>query len=125
MEDRILEYLSAAEAAIEQYGEGAVEFALSIARIDAFSHVAGGFLALAFAWAFIFPVKNLLIRQSEKIQDRIDREFARNISLLLVYILAFGAFVASLVEVLNVFAWIGIFKPEVWLAYKALNGIGG
>ncbi len=123
MEDRILEYLDTIEGAIAEHGPDAVDLALTVARIDAAQTLLYGLGLILLAGVVCGPFTSSVWSYAKKHCDPIDSATTR-----LVYGAVGGPTCLTLLVfgfegLLNAFAWIGLFQPEVWIAHKALAAL--
>ncbi|MFT6474685.1 MAG: hypothetical protein ACJAUS_002410 [Qipengyuania sp.] len=122
MEDRIIQYLDAADNALAQYGPQAVELAMWMGRIGAIQAIVTPLLfttacIIILAW----PLRTLW-RGASNINDSADAAIARFV-ILIAAAVVIGFAIVGIVSFINIYAWIGIFHPEIWIAHTALNAI--
>lgn len=114
----------------EKYGPGAVDLTLEVGRIAAAQTIVPGMIALVAA-VFLLPkaVRSLCEANAASAAyyapggDRAESEAAGR-AWLLFWICAVPSVPASLLAAFclsNAFAWVGLFRPEVYLAAKLLN----
>lgn len=106
--------------AVEVYGPKATSLVLETGRVAAmqelvtgFAFAAGALIALSAAWIFL--------RKFWKINDYddgVEAVFAASVISVLLGLLAVPTAVAYLT---NVFAWVGLNHPEIYLAAKLLK----
>lgn len=127
--DRIAEVMARAAEAAEKlaidHGGQAVDLALAVARIEALSIVATGFLGAALGAALLYGA-NRFIRRALVTKDTAE-VFNECVGLWLLGVLCAvpGAVVllVNIGDALSIKAWVGVFYPEYWIAMKALSGL--
>jgi hypothetical protein len=105
---------SAATKLVESHGQDAVDLVLMAGRIDALSTFIPGFIwcLLAIGWYKIF--KAIASEVNSANTDRLALQILSWAGGLIFFIL-------SLKWLLNLWAWVGIFYPEIWLFHKAVG----
>ena len=122
MEEKLIEYLEAFESLAVEYTPQAIELASWVARISAIQVIATGIVYVLVAW-FLMCLANRFVRRGKEIY-RSDESYNYEMWFVLGTFSCLGSiglFAASLLKLLNIFAWVGMFRPEVWIVYKALN----
>ena len=135
MNEKILEWMGLLEQAIGQYAPAVGDMALMLARIESIKTVFFGLLFAALAGVF-FHYSFRYWRSSIRIANR-DSEDEDFEELYRLYckdkevihagvgtgygLLAVGFLGSGAGGVLNIYAWIGMFDPLVWLSAKALG----
>ena len=126
MEEQILEYLEAVEGAVAQHGPQAVELALLIARIDAAHALVTPLLWTAFfAVVWAWPMKRLWSWAIERDRTRRYEEPPGKFVAGLASVAVAIPTLKSVIGLMNGYAWVGLFSPEVWIAYKAMQAVIG
>jgi hypothetical protein len=123
MEDRIFEYLDAAQGAITQYGPDAVALALTVARISAGTQIFVGALLLLGAWILAFPVRRAVWAANPGGGYDGDWPTPRIVYALIAGVAVVVGGIGGVAAALDPFAWVGVFRPEVWIAYKAMLAV--
>ena len=113
--DKLEQYFEAAKGVIEQYGGDVAEVGLNVLRIEAISEI---FFPLAVI-LFLFASLPLMIRFGKWInQKAIDDRSEPWEMIYIVHILLGIFFLIQLVSLLNLWAWVGIFYPELYAVHK-------
>lgn len=124
IQGRFLEYLDAAEEALSQYGPAVVDATLLWARVDAASGLVVPFLGvigLAVVWAW--PMR---VWWDEALSLRKSRRDEFYIVVPGIVSAALGAITfAAISSLLDIWRWVGLFVPELWLMHKAISAITG
>lgn len=127
LEDKAVEILDKADVAIstfadklgelaKQYGPEVADAAFALARIDAISTLLTPFLCLVLCSAALRWAWKPAWEWSDK--DKYgDREFAVFMGLC---VLGVGV-LTSFFMLADVWAWVGIFEPKLWLAKRVLG----
>ena len=128
MEEQILEYLEVVEGAVAHHGPQAVELALLVARIDAAQALLAPLLWTAFfAVMWVWPMKRLWAWAVERDRNHTSHDDEPP-SMVVAGVASVAIAVPSSVSViclLNIYAWVGLFAPEVWIAYRAMQAVTG
>lgn len=126
MEEQILEYLEAVEGAVAHHGPQAVELALLVARIDAAQALLTPLLWTAFfAVMWVWPMKRLWSWAVERDHTRTDEEPPGKLVAGLASMVMAVPSSVSVIDLMNIYAWVGLFAPEVWIAYRAMQAVTG
>lgn len=145
MEERILEYLDAVEALLAEHGGQIAETLLVWARIDAASGLICALGMMICGGALMWFGLPRLVRTWER-GSKLHEEWCKaaigseaetniawmgagNVALLLCAGVAsvVGAIVTLLnfAKLFNVWRWVGMFQPELWIIHKSLSAVSG
>ena len=111
-----------------QYGPDVADVAdveLLAARVDAASGIVAGVASVAAAVAFAFALRYSIREHSDAVGD--EERCSRDEEIPWFFAMigsGLGAAFASIIGaamLLNVWRWVGIFEPKVWLAGKLLG----
>lgn len=140
--DKMQSFFDAAEKVLEQYGAEAVDLGLSVLRIDALSQMSFS-LSVLFVMCAMYPFYvpwyrkwmqdshnacytyiNTLPEGEERtrlesIKDTWDLELRKFVGVASMLAYCFLGFLAGL-QMINVWAWVGIFYPELYAVHKFL-----
>jgi hypothetical protein len=116
---------------ISQYSGPAAELALAVGRVAAIKEIVTGVVCLIIAGvaaklAFKFATKARAAYEFEQKKERYSERNDGPIAMPVIYtagstFIGVIMFFSGIGNVLNLFAWAGIFEPAVYLAAKALN----
>ena len=122
--DRLANYLDAFERAVIDVAPHAAEAALLWARIDAASGLVGPLLLLvSLSWIGIRWGRSMW--EWARSQSREDREPGPIVVATFASGLwSFFAFICAAM-VFNIWRWVGIFYPEMWIIHKTVSAITG
>jgi hypothetical protein len=111
--DKIEQYFDAAKLVIDQYGGDVADLALAALRIEAASTLATPLLLLLLAY-FLYRVAKRIygIEKDETGDGQFTLMFGTPIIAAL--------FVLGVFKLINVWAWVGIFYPELYAVHKFL-----
>jgi hypothetical protein len=124
LQQALAQALNAIQQAAQQHGPAAAELALWVAWTGAFSRVVGSALLLAVGLASMLICYRLGRFGVRKLADTKNDEWG-----WLAYCSGIGAIVslfcivAGFVRLLNAYAWVGLWRPEVFLAARLLGWI--
>lgn len=103
---------------VDTHGQDAVDLALTVARIDAAGVIIQG--------AFFIAVGVLAALLTKHIIKKITAGEWEELVAIVTFPIGMGA-VASLIggaiDFINIWAWVGIFEPKLWLAHKAIQAV--
>lgn len=141
MEERILEYLDAAEQALATYGPMAVEGTLMWVRVDAASGLFRPLLftilcvVLCLVWTKAW-MKVRLDRMSfwkergdTEVRETSKKERAREYSAewkflgVIPAVLPWSLPLLVSLSLMDLWRWVGIFVPELWLVHRAISAL--
>ena len=114
---------SSAESVVNKYGPTVVDTVLWITRIEAMNKLAIGFIALA---VLIFLVKKGK-QLHAWVKDKDNNLEVEDAMPGIVVVIAFGglgaiaSFIVACIMLLNIWNYVGIVKPEIYLAKKAVD----
>lgn len=129
LENKAVEILDKSQAAIatfadnlvemaQQYGPDVAEAALTMARIDALSSLVPALVGLIATVVYVyFFFKKMMPWVNAEHDYDINRTFTCIVSTVAMFFV--GLF--SLVGVLNLWLWVGVFEPKLWVAKKVLG----
>jgi len=100
--------------AASKYGHATLDLVLNYARIDAINHLITGFFWLLM---FITAIIIFIIFIKKAAKENNELFFAIGVSSL---ILSFGSFLATVTILLNVWNWVGIDHPEIYLVHQGI-----
>lgn len=106
-----------------QYGPDAATFALEVGRVGALREIAYGSAWAAVAVGAMLSTK-WLVAATRRLYDNGrsgGEEIGPGILAAVFMGLTAGASIAALNSLLNLYAWVGIWRPEVYLAARALG----
>jgi hypothetical protein len=109
--DRMEGYFDAAQGVIKQYGGDVAELGLMALRIDAFSVLFPGLLFAVLAMVWCRFVKRVYQYEKDETRDGAGTIIAS----VIFGIVTLVVFAPAL---LNIWAWAGIFYPELWAIHK-------
>ena len=113
--DRMEGYFTAAQGVIEKYGGDVAALGLNALRIDAITHIAPNLVGMIILLTIAFCGYKLLPTVIEK-----DPKY--NTPLIIVpWIMMIAGGVGGVVNLallFNIWAWAGIFYPELWAIHK-------
>ena len=104
--------------AVSQYGPDATNLAIEVGRIGALNCVVGGFAALLLATGLAALCWWLWLKVA-RAQD--EAQLGLGLLASVVSLGCFACVFGALMQLSNVYAWAGIWHPEIYLAAKALN----
>jgi len=115
MEDKLVYYLDQAEKFITENAGDALDLALFVARIDALQSLVLALAGLATGLAIHWFI-------SMKLYSKYKANNDDDIMPLVIIpaLISTITIVTSIVYLLNIFMWVGLFRPEVWIIHKAL-----
>lgn len=116
--DKYLEKLS---AALEQFGPHSAELAIAVGRIGAAERVLWGFILAALAVALLWGALLPLLRKLRTAQIDDDSTAVYFAGALIAGTVCFFLFGQALSNLTDLYAWAGLWRPEVYLAAKALK----
>lgn len=105
-------------SALKQYGPDAVDLAMAVGRVGAIRDVAIGvlFLILAVIWS---SGGLWVVKKTMKAEGGFEEaSFFMSLIGAVGFLILIGV---ALNNLLDLYAWAGIFRPEIYLAAKALN----
>ena len=111
---------------VSKHGPDAAELALAVARVGAIKTVVIGIVLVGLSVTG-FRVALGLYRSALGIvadggdRYRNDEEVPRFVGAALLCVVSAFLLVPGFIQLLDVYAWAGIFRPEIFLAAKALN----
>jgi hypothetical protein len=109
--------------ALHKYGPDAAQLALAIGRVGAIQTVGSGLICAAIAVAAAKAVVKF-VTIGRGIKDP-DKEFGYVMTLAVggavIGIAGFACAISAIVYLTNLYAWVGMFNPAIYLAAKALN----
>lgn len=117
-EKAVAHIADAAQKLAEQYGQPSLHLLLDVARIEAASSLfCGLFLCLltGLLWFGIYKICKLAPKNNDEVAPALTALIGGSISL---FTFSFG-----MINLFSVWAWIGLFRPEIWLAHKALEAV--
>ncbi len=123
--DKLDQYFEAARHVIEQYGGDAVNLGLAALRIEAASELIPAvvtFIAALFLWKKVNPFAQFHIAKTiseeggRRYRDDHDMKFIGAGAISAILILIFGIIFLS--SVLNIWAWAGLFYPELYAVHQ-------
>lgn len=109
---KLVEWMSAFEAAVVEVAPKAAELALAYARVDAAGHLLVGLIGAAVLWLSVWSYLKHADFWFEKAAEVCGIPALTGIS---------GALVAA-INLLNIWNWVGLFYPELYLVRMALGG---
>lgn len=126
LENKAVEILDKSQAAIagfadqlqelaKQYGPDVADAALMMARIDAAQGLVGGVVAAVITWVCFVSTRSLIKKAKAQPYEMWD------VGAIIVGVCgAFAALVAVL-TLADIWRWVGIFEPKLWLAKRILG----
>lgn len=116
--DKYIEKLS---AALVQFGPQAADLALTVGRVGAVNELVSGFAALALAVVLLRYAVSPLFRKVRDAgyDDPLDPLYFCGSFFLSIVCAAL--LVGSAMSLTDIYAWVGLWKPEIYLAAKALK----
>lgn len=104
----------------KQYGPTAMDFALTLGRVDAARHVA---LTLSITALAIFLVTRLSRVWAWATKNADETDGLSIYGGIGVWIATIFLVAATIIRASNIYPFVGLFKPEIYLAAKALGWI--
>lgn len=119
---KLVEWMSAFEAAVVEVAPQAAELALAYARVDAAGNLLVG-VALAVVSCVLLTKATKLYRSGVEESKNSSHGAAGDIFLIGSLLGGPGAVLGSMaaVNVLNIWNWVGLFYPELYLVRMALG----
>lgn len=114
--DKMEGFFDAAQKVLQQYGGDAVDLGLNVLRIDAFSQLLPGVLALCVLFLTL-KVANPIVKFK---QADADNDSIAGIVGVLGCVSLLIAGVVTFANLFNVWAWVGLFYPEIYAVHKFL-----
>ena len=106
--------------AVEVYGPKATSLVLETGRVAAMQDIARGFAFLAVA-CVCFAIAVICVKKSAKLTEQ---DIAEPLYFIGMMVSSFGllfSVIGALINLVDVFAWIGLQHPEIYLAAKLLK----
>lgn len=101
-----------------KYGPVAWDTMLWLVRIDAIQYLGAGFICLGILIAILYWSIRLI---KEGIKEQEERKGVPGILLLVVG--GTGFFVGTVVNLLDIWNWVGLFYPELYLAKQLIDKV--
>lgn len=115
---QLTEYMKAMEGLVTQYAPDAINLGLNVARIHALQVVLLGVGSLALVvWGARLFEKTL--KGVTRVEDMKSSELSRLVGA--VFLLAAPTISGFLMNVWNLWAWVGIIYPEIYLAHGIVD----
>lgn len=141
LENKAVEILDKSQATIatfsdkmvelaKQYGPDVADAALQMARVDAAQGLVKAAIILiassAAMWLAWYLYKlEIPFKQNEAYSSRIDdnseKRFFKSIAAIIIGISSSFVFVSGMIDFCNLWRWVGIFEPKLWLAKRVLG----
>lgn len=106
--------------AVNAYGPKATELVLEAGRMAALGDIVRGAVLLA-ASVVCFSMVALCLKKSNKLPEYSDLEPIYSIATLLLGVIGLFVSVVAAAYLSDIFAWIGLTHPEIYLAAKLLK----
>lgn len=123
--DKLEQYFEAARHVIEQYGGDAVNLGLAALRIEAASELIPAVVAFAialFLWKKLNPFVQFgtakAITEEEGDRYRNDEEVRFTLVGAVSALVIFICVIVFFVNILNIWAWAGLFYPELYAVHQ-------
>jgi len=115
IEDVVASFAGKLEALVVQHGGEAWELALLTARVDAASHLLWGLMSLI--------AGIVLYKLSRYSYNKAEADNSEGWGFACIISGGCGAFavIACFINWVNLWVWVGVFEPKLWLAYKILE----
>jgi len=115
----VREYLDSAKEVVNSYGPDAAELGLEVFRLQAIQHVVSSMFGLALGVGFLWLSCKLLRRVKDTQTDW--EEFVFCVGGLIGMCIGATAFIIGVFEGTTIIAWVGMFKPEVYMLNEVIN----
>ena len=105
---------------VEAYGSDAIDLALNVARIDAFSHLVPGSVCAVVATALFFFFRFAAKKWDEDYASQTGhyKHSSWDVPTIISALLGTVLSVIAVAFLFNIWAWVGIFYPELWIVKK-------
>lgn len=108
--------------AVEVYGPKATDLVLETGRVAAFQTIVAGFVFLWMLFLILYCMWCCCLRMQSYKDDNIsDGPLAWGAAIGVLGLVGVVCLIGSLINLLNIFAWVGLWRPELYLASRALN----
>ena len=120
---KALEYMDSIEGAVSQFvsdhGQDAMDLALLYARIDAASEL----LLPLVAFTGLTILLGVMWYKIDKYVSRPGGDMEELTFPTVVLVFALIPYSAAFCGLMNIWAWAGLFYPEVWIAHRAIEAV--
>lgn len=110
---------------VEQHGPAAADLAMTLGQIGAFQTIGFGFLKAAIAVGGFIVIRKLALQMAKLADEGTDAGFplfiGAGVGVVIGGIITIGMTIDATISLTNAYAWVGMFRPEVFLAAKALG----
>jgi len=113
MGEKMAQYMEAAQNIITQYGGDVAELGLNVLRVEALTQIIPGIVLLILAYPYYKIVSALYLHEVEKTGDGIA-------SAIFGGALGIGLVIGTLISLFNIWAWVGLFYPEMYAVHLFL-----
>lgn len=115
MEEKFLEYLTKLENALTEYGPQAAELTLEVARVGAIQTVLIGVVCL------ILFVCGSFVAHKSMAKVFVEEDGSAVLPACIGIMVAIFSSAPAFMYITNLYAWIGMFRPEIYLISKAIQ----
>lgn len=119
--DLVEKYADTLGDALSQYGPQAADLALAVGRVGAIKDVLTACILLAIGLPSLFFAVRRILREGAGKGDLLDYNPMVAVPCGALAGLALFFTFKGMAGVLNIYAWAGLFHPEIYLVAKALN----
>lgn len=109
--EKMEQYFDAAKTVIEQYGGDVAELGLGALRVQAASELAP---ALA---GILILIAIYCLRGKIKYEAEVNRSGGGAVAIVATLMVGAASLIVTLEALLNIWAWVGIFYPELYAVY--------
>lgn len=121
VQDQMATYFDAAKAVMEQYGGDVVDLGLNVLRIEAISELSIFIMLPVLAYGFYKAGNKIMaLHKAELLKEKRYYDGWIGVVALLSWGVTASLAVSSVIGLFNIWAWVGMFYPELYAVHKFL-----
>lgn len=118
LDSKLVEYMDGIEKVLVKYAPKAVDLALVVMKIEAATYLALGAI-LIIAAMLIFILWKIIDKRMVKSNHYGYKESDGRVAIaVIMFFTVTGLFIGGMINLLNIWYWIGLFNPEIYAIYK-------